>query len=102
MKTPEELISDYCDCINKLWQEHDVHDYEKYVNTTYILWDHLVKESKFKDSFEFYWSAGAVVSVTAKSTKTGCHFMIGLDLFKKEIYFDNYVRMLEIGKTYAI
>ncbi|KAF2334612.1 hypothetical protein [Flavobacterium nitrogenifigens] len=91
----EQILSDYCDCINKLWESPEPDDYEVFVNTTYKVWDNLIKASKIKDDFTFYWSLSAVISVTAESGKTNCHYMIGLDLFKRELYFDVSIRNWE-------
>ncbi|PJJ09818.1 hypothetical protein CLU83_3195 [Flavobacterium sp. 1] len=88
MKKNDKLISDYCNCINKLWEDPKSEGYKDFVDTTYLVWDYLISKTSFKDDFEFYWSPGIVISVTAKSIKTGCHFMIGLDFFKRELYFD--------------
>ncbi|MFH6943479.1 hypothetical protein [Flavobacterium sp. FlaQc-50] len=84
----EQILADYCDCINRLWESPEPSDYENFVNITYQIWDNLIKLCKIKDDFLFYWSPSAVISVTAKSDKTDCHYMIGLDLFKRELYFD--------------
>lgn len=91
----EQILADYCVCINRLWESPEPSDYENFVNITYQIWDNLIKLSKIKDDFSFYWSPSAVISVTAKSDKTDCHYMIGLDLFKRELYFDVSIRNWE-------
>ena len=91
----DKLLTDYCDCINKLWEDPDITDYDNFVNITYKIWDDIIKASKIKDEFTFHWSPSAVISITAKSNKTNCLYMIGLDLFKRELYFDVDIRNWE-------
>lgn len=91
----DKLLTDYCDCINKLWEDPEPTDYENFVNITYKIWGDVIKASKIKDEFTFHWSSSAVISITAKSNKKNCHYMIGLDLFKRELYFDVDIRNWE-------